>query len=54
MTIRAEDLQKVQDEIDCDATQSAYSCELEYHMAFQIQEMLKEQADAAHVSQERE
>lgn len=44
--IRAEDAQKIQEEIDCDASQSAYSCELEYHMAFQIQEMLKAQMDA--------
>jgi hypothetical protein len=50
MSIRAEDAQKAQEEIDHDATQSAYSCELEYHMAFQIQEMLRAQAEAVNTS----
>ena len=45
MAISAEEAKKMQEEINHDALESAYSCELEYQMAYQIQEMLKEQED---------
>ena len=47
MAISAEEAKRMQEEIDHDASESAYSCELEYQMAYQIQEMLKQEEDAS-------